>query len=144
MIRTGKELYQDRNKSLQLVYLSFSPISEKKEDTALYRALHGSEFSEMSLENRFAFSADKVQSRNLKQYRILFRIGDIGFYTDRQKGNSFYVRITKETARRNYEANADGIREMRMDYPYIQIWNIQGYIYYEDLDVYTRFSKLFT
>lgn len=143
MIRTGKELYQDKDKSLQLVYLSFSPISEQKEDTALYRALHGSQFSEMSLGNRFAFSADRVQSRNLKQYRILFRIGDIGFYSDRQKGNSFYVRITKETARRNYENTVDGIKEMRMDFPYIQIWNIQGYIFYEDLDVYTRFAALF-
>lgn len=143
MIKTGKELYQDREKSLQLVYLSFSPVSERKENTALYRALHGSEFEEMSIGNRFAFSAEKIKSRNMRQYRILFRVGDIGFYTDRQRSNSFYVRETKETAKNNYDTSPDGIKEMRMDFPYIQIWNIQGYIYYENLDVYTRFVNLF-
>lgn len=143
LIRSGKELYTNRERSVLLAYLQHSPISEEKENTALYKALKGNTFSDMSIKNRFGFSADKIRSRVLSQYRIMARIGDLGIYVSRQGGAAFYIRVTKETAKYQYKDDADGIKQFRNDFPMLQIWDVKGLIEFESLDVYTRFKQIF-
>lgn len=143
LIRTGKELFTDRSRSILLAYLQHSPISDEKENTALYRALKGNNFSEMSIKNRFGFSADRIRSKDLTQFKIMARIGNIGVYVSRQGGASFYVRQTKETAKYQYKDNEDGIKQFRRDFPMLPIWDIKGMIEFESLDVYTRFRQIF-
>ena len=141
LIRTGKELYTDRSRSVLLAYLQSSPISKEKSETALYRAITGSNYSDMY--NQFGFSADKITSKDLTQYRIIARIGDIGIYISRQSGTSYYIRATKETAKYMYKDDADGLKRFRNDFPMLPILDVKGFVEYESLDIYTRFKQLF-
>lgn len=144
MYRTETEVYTDPARSILLAVLQKSPISDQKEDTALYRALHTSEFKKMALDNKFSFSADLIRSQDLTNYRIVFRIGDLAFYKSRQGNYTYYVRSSKEDCKKMYKSTDDGCRKMRLDNPFLAIWDAKGYILYENLEVYTRFRELLT
>lgn len=144
MYKSGSEIYKDPERSILMIVSQHSPISEQKEDTALYTALHGSKFNKMALENRFSFSEDLIASKDIKNYKILFKIGSIGFYSSRQKALDFYIRETKEDAAAVYEDSVDGIKKLKIEKPWLLIWESKGFIKYENLDVFTRFRELLT
>lgn len=144
LIRSGKEVYTDRQRSVLLAYLQNSPISAEKSETALYKAVAGTNYADMSIKNKFGFSADRIRSHDLQQYRIMVKIGNLGVYVSRQGSAVYYVRETKETAKYEYKDDVDGVKQFRNDFPMLPIWDIKGLIEYESLDVYTRFRQLYS
>lgn len=144
MMKTGKQIWTDEKRSIQLVYLTDSPISEKKRNTALYQAVGKGDFAEMSISNRFAELPEHVVSRPLSEYRILFKVGDLGVYVSRSGEMRLYVRPTKETASRNYGTTEQEKKRLRAENPFLMQWVISGRFEYESLDVYTEFMELLT
>lgn len=145
MIRTGREIWTDPERSVQLVYLSDSPISAAKKKTALYQAVgQNSEFTQMSLDNQFAELPENIVSRPLDQYRILFRIDDLGVYVSRSGDLRLYVRRSKETAARYYANTEQDKKRIRIENPYLMQWFIAGIIDFESLAVYTEFREYLT
>lgn len=144
MIQTGKEIWTDSEKSMLLVYLSESPISEQKRSTVLYSALGSGDFVDMSVGNQFAEMPDNIQSRRLSEYRLLEKIGDIGIYVARSGELRFYVRRTKETAGREYGTTEQERKRFRMENPFLPRWITGGCIEYESLDIYTEFNSYLT
>ena len=145
MIKTGTEIWKDEKRSILLVYLSESPISKAKEKTALYTALgEESHYADMALKNRFAELPDSIVSRDLSQYRILLKIGNIGFYVARSGNLGFYVRRSKETAAREYGTEEAEVRRFRYENPFIWKWVTAGIVEFESLDVFTEFNSYLT
>ena len=67
-MKSKHQIYSlDYNRGIGIFLLDDSPISEKKSETALYKATKGSEFEEMALENEFAeFKSNSIKpSTNL-------------------------------------------------------------------------------
>ena len=144
LAKSGKELSIDHERSILLAYLHESPISEAKADTVLYKALRGEKYSDMAIENRFEFSGDRIESKDLRQYRLMVKVGSLGVYIHRHERSNFYVRTTKETARYEYDDTADDLKKFRSEFPFVAIWDVKGLIHYENLDVFTRFRNYLT
>lgn len=144
MMKTGREIWTDPDRSIQLVYLSDSPISAKKKETALYHAVGKGDFADMSIGNRFAELPEHIVSRPLSEYRILFKVGDLGVYVSRSGEMRLYVRPTKETASRTYGTTEQEKKRLRAENPFLMQWVISGRFEFESLDVYTDFMELLT
>lgn len=67
--RKGQSLIDLKERGVAILDFSHSPISQRKADTALYRAATSDEFRGMALDNQFAdYSDEFVKSYNLKNY----------------------------------------------------------------------------
>lgn len=77
-----QEVNIDRKRSIGLIYPMHSPISERKKDTALYKALGDSEYTEMALSNKFSNNIDYpfIRSQNLKEYKPVIKVGELTVY----------------------------------------------------------------
>lgn len=144
MMKSGKEIWTDPERSVQLVFLSYSPISSAKSRTAIYNAVGSGEFTDMSIGNRFAEMPDNIISRNLKEYKILFRTGDLGVYASRSGQLKFYVCPTKETPSRIYDTTEKDKKRLKAENPFLMQWIISGLFEFESLDVYTEFMDRLT
>lgn len=91
MRERGEELYFDKERGHLLVVLSKSPISDRKADTALYRATKGTDYAEMALHNKFADREkySRPVSRTLKGCRPLCFVGELAIYTVKDTGRLY-------------------------------------------------------
>lgn len=81
MIRRGKTEYVNPQKSLAIYLLTDSPISERKEKTALYKMTHGTAFQDMAINNAFEGSHDPdVYGVNLREYDPKVCVGECCIY----------------------------------------------------------------
>lgn len=79
-------------RGIVLVNMEDSPISAAKQNTALYRAAAGTEFSQMALSNTFIGESERgaIISRPLNEYNPICAIGEICIYKHKRK-REFYV-----------------------------------------------------
>ena len=88
MISKNETVYTDSEKSIY-VELIESEISEQKKQTALYKAIAGTAYADMALNNEFAFdSFYNVKKRPIKEYYPICAID--GIYIYRHKSNGTY------------------------------------------------------
>lgn len=91
MRERGLEYMEDRKRGIALVILKCSPISEQKNNTALYRLTEGTEFKEMAISNEFAGEErGRIGSRPLGEYTAKVRVGEIVVYKHKSR-REFYV-----------------------------------------------------
>lgn len=76
-----------REKGLQLVHCTRSPVSVAKAGTALYQ-LVDSGFKDMALNNSYRAATDNIKSKNLNNFDPIVRIGELCIY--RQKNDELY------------------------------------------------------
>ena len=96
-----------------LVMLTQSPISERKRDTALYKAAN-QDFISMALDNAFRTDATNIKSRRLTDYIHLCSIGEIGIYR-RKQGGEWYV-SAKTQKDRYYQPYGIHMKQFRHDW----------------------------
>ena len=91
MLDKGRSnIYIDRDRGLLVAICSNSPISKKKEETALYKLTRKNEFSRMALNNEFAFEEiGIIKSQPLKEYKKLVTIGEITIYSHKSERRYF-------------------------------------------------------
>lgn len=76
-------------RGLQIVNCSYSPISEKKSETALYRLVDTS-FKEMALQNSYRQDTSRIKSMSLAPYKPVVRIGELTIYKHKSK-HIYYI-----------------------------------------------------
>ena len=85
MIRKGQSYSIDKERGIGLFFLIDSPISNKKNNTALYRACK-SNFSDMAIKNIFVDEdSATIKPSNLKEYKPLVAIGELCVYEHKAK-----------------------------------------------------------
>lgn len=83
--------YINKNRGIAIVMLDGSEISKRKADTALYRLQNDSDYSKLALSNDFAYNSDaNIETRNLKEYKLICGIDKIYIYKHKSKEN-YYV-----------------------------------------------------
>lgn len=96
MIRQEKTSYINPQKGVGIFLLSDSPISKRKQATALYKLTHGSAFEEMAISNAFAGTNDPdVYSVDLREYNPLVTVGEVTIY--RHKSARLYYVSSHES-----------------------------------------------
>lgn len=90
-IRKGRNVFVDRERGVMVVLLEDSPISKKKQETALYKLTKKSEYARMSLSNEFAYEEiGTVKRQNVIEYKPLVQIGEITIFKHK-RGRKYYI-----------------------------------------------------
>lgn len=86
MILDGQTVYKDRRRGVMVVHLKDSPISQRKQQTALYKLTAGSAFSEMALDNEYSNNdMSGIVDRDLLEYKPLVEVGGVCIYKHKSK-----------------------------------------------------------
>lgn len=87
MKRTGQNFWINNERGVALIDPFDSPVSEEKEETALYKLVNkNSEFYKMSIENKFRdLEEASPKSKSLKEYVPVVRIGEITLYKHKSR-----------------------------------------------------------
>lgn len=128
----GQTEYINRSKGIALFNLWNSPISEKKRQTALYKAVSGSTYSMMALDNTFALDDLRdISPRSLKGCKLLARIGTVYIYRDPNEG--WYVSMHGAgQPRKEYEITPEDVRRFKTENPMCWSRIMQRKIRYEN------------
>lgn len=113
MIRGGQMVWRSPDKTIMLVLLLHSPISEKKADTILYKNA-SSDFAQMALDNAFRTDETVIKSVPLKEYTHIVSIGEIGIYQHKSE-RKYYVSATTCPAP-YYDPYGIGLQMFQQDY----------------------------
>lgn len=125
-----------------LIIPQHSPISEKKKETALYKAVN-SEFSDMAIKNKFILNDfSYVRKRELREYRCLLQLGDLYVY-EHKADQTYYVTFSRGETRDKYtNGYADRIRARRSLNRLINYY-LDGLVYFESFRCVALFEKYF-
>lgn len=115
MKRRQKETLIDGKRGVALVDCCYSPISQKKAQTALYRMAGEGDFYNMAINNQFTNNLLPSVSRKLIEYRPLVSVGEINIYQHKANG-FFYVSATRQKSAPNYTAGDTQLEMFRIRY----------------------------
>lgn len=102
-----------------IVLLLSSPISEKKQDTVLYKNAND-DFIRMALDNAFRTDETKIKSEPLKEFRHVVSVGEIGIYSHKAQ-RRFYVSSTVNP-QNYYDAFGIGLKMFQKDYYMLRVY----------------------
>lgn len=96
MQRSGENFWEDPERGITLVNAGDSPISERFQNTALFKSMPGeNDFTRMALQNKYSdFEADCVSPQDLKQYKPVCIVGELCIYKHKA-GRKYYVTTHK-------------------------------------------------
>lgn len=140
MIQNGEEVRAIGNKLIILPL--HSPISEKKAQTALYKAINN-EFTDMAVNNKFVLNDfSYIKKRPLSEYKCLFRIGDL-FIFEHKSRQEFYCTFKKGETKEIYQANYSGLEKLQRSRWKFAGYMLDGMISFESYRVFALFCKYF-
>lgn len=129
MLQEGIEWMELGNKLL--IIPQHSPISERKAETALYKAV-SSEYSEMAIHNKFILNDfTYVQRRSLAEYTCLYVVGDLCVYQHKAR-QEYYISFSKGKTKEIYSNGYADLQRFRRER-----WRFAGYY----LDGMIRFEN---
>lgn len=128
----GQTEYINKQRGIALFNLWNSPISEQKRHTALYKAVSGSSYSRMALENTFSMDDLRdISPRSLKGCKLLSRIGKVYLYRD--PSGLWYVSLHGAgKPKREYEITPEDVRRFKQENPMCWKRIMQRKIRYEN------------
>ena len=140
MLSSGEEIRRIGNKLL--IIMQNSPISEKKQKTALYQAA-SDDFIAMAIKNKFILNDfSYVRKRNLREYLPYMQIGDLYVY-DHKSTDEFYVSFSRCEAKEKYQANTNDLRRLRREQWDLYCDYLDGYVRFENYNAVALFEKYF-
>ena len=89
----GQEVRDFPDRGLRLVYTLFSPIAERKKQTALYKGSEDSEYTRMALGNEFTgYYTGNIKSQDLKNFEPLVMVSGLCIYKSKTDHNLYVTR----------------------------------------------------
>lgn len=125
-----------------VVICKYSPISEQKSETVLYRNA-SEDFYKMAIENRFILDdLSYVKKRNLAEYRSICAVGPLYIY--RHKSNdTFYVCFSRSSVKETYSLQESGMERFRRKHFRLWARYLDGKILFSSYKAVTLFERLF-
>lgn len=119
MQKKGKSIYTDDRRGLMVINLAYSPISEAKADTALYRLSAGTGFENMALSNEYGdLDTSRISNRErVIDYRPIFTVGEITIYKHKSL-IKYYVTTLRSGSPDTYTTTADDLKRCRNKYAF--------------------------
>lgn len=115
MKKKEREIMIDQKRGIALVDCCYSPISQKKAETALYRMAGDGDFYNMAIRNNFNNPLLPSVSRKLIEYRLMVTVGEINIYQHKSNGR-FYVCSARQGTAPEYAANDTQLEMFRLRY----------------------------
>ncbi len=130
---SGKQECLLHDRGIAILKLADSPISKKKQNTALYRAAANTEFSDMALSNAFDMSNWLyVKTEPINEYRIVAQYEDVYIYRHKTQ-KWYYVCKHKTGSPKNIYVNETFSRKRlrKEQMQFYECW-IHGAISFQD------------
>lgn len=144
MMKKGIETYYDPARSLAVYMLMFSPISQEKADTSLYKLTAGNDFQNMALRNMFDLDTRYISSRSLKEYKPIVKIGELCIYEHKNR-REYYARCGSSGTIPHVFTTTDTDRKRFVKtYNYLYLRYLAGYMIFENSISQVLFEKLFS
>lgn len=133
MEKNGSELYTNAERGVCVIYLRSSPISVRKQSTALYKALEdNSAYSKMALQNNFSFEdRSDIRSRPLSEYRPIVTVGEITIYQHKSAA-LYYVSPHRAGSPPRYATGETDLERFRRGYSFLWPALLEHRIEFED------------
>lgn len=119
MIRGNQCVWRTGDGSRMIILLLNSPISERKQETVLYKNADN-DFIRMALDNAFRTDETRIKSEPLKEFNHIVSVGEIGIYkhkTDRR----YYVSATTSKDP-YYEGFGISLKMFQLDYYMLRVY----------------------
>jgi hypothetical protein len=143
MQRKHKSVWIDRDKGIAVIILTNSPISDRKQDTALYRISKDTDFAEMSLANSFAFEDySYIGSRPLAEYRPVVAVEDVCVYVHKSNGTYYVTRFISGSPEKFTRSELD-INQFKMRYASLYFAMCGGRMIFSDYYCKQFLTKIF-
>lgn len=131
ILLNGGGTFYDKDRLLQVIILKDSPISEKKQNTALYRLTRNTGFSAMAVNNSFSDADnDLIRPSDLNNYTLLTTITGIAIYKHKSQ-REFYCCPYDKTPK--FTSSERDLENFRQKYFYLINRYIDGELYFQDL-----------
>lgn len=145
MRETGANVYQNKNRGLLIVDMIDSPISKRKAETAIYKAVgSGSEFAKMALENEFAYDdiSETIGSKRLKDYKPIVTVGEITIYKHKSE-KEWYVSPHRSGAPVTFGTGETDRKRFVKKYWMIYNRHLDGQVAFENYTCQAIFERLY-
>ena len=141
--KQGKDFYYDPKRSMLLIDLYKSKISEQKSETALYRLTRGTEFYGMSIKNAFMHEErGRIEKKPIKEYKPIVCVGEITIYKHKSK-DEYFVTQHRSGSPDTYGAGPKDL--LRFKRRYLHIWTayMQKRVVFEEYICEILFDKYY-
>lgn len=145
MIAKGQPISIMPDRGICIALLTDSPISKKKQTTALYRALKDDQFTQMSLKNVFAWDdLSNIKSRDLKGMKPLFSIDDMTVYERKDDRSWLYVSRHSSGSVDHFSSSSDeDLTRCRTQKFWMRLKILANRIEYESYELKARILEVF-
>lgn len=146
MQRKGQEVKFIEKRGILLLNIMKSPVSEKRKQTALFKAIgNDSEFAKMANSNEFSYNDGAHIMRkynNPKDLTPICQFGKIYLYFSKSRANFMFISNHKYCEfKEYYDGNKDSKKAFKMKYSIYGEWDARGWIYYETYSCKYRFLE---
>ena len=133
MTKKGIQYKINRERGYMIIFLNESPISKKKQDTALYKLVgERSSFYQMSIANSFNMEdTDLIRSLPLREYNPLVNVGELTIYQHKSNG-SFYASGHMIRGAEEYLSTKADLERFRQRYLWLYRRYLQQLVFFED------------
>lgn len=133
MKKSGKEVFIDQERSIAVIYLQHSEISEQKKSTVIGKLTRGTSYGAMAYSNTFDVDLDSnIHSENLKEYVPILVVGEVCIYRHKSKKNRYYASAHKSGSPKIYSINYASLERFRRNETSIIDAFYEEHIIYED------------
>ena len=141
--KEGKTIYINRERGIAVFLLDESTISEKKRETALYKATKGTKFCDMALDNNFALDfPENIKSMDLKGYEAIAYINDAFCVYKHKSDKTYYITAHKRGTPIEYENAAVDLKRFREKFRHLLKARMKGNIYFENYSLQIKFDNI--
>jgi len=141
MITGGQMVWRSDDKTRMIVLLLNSPISDRKQDTVLYRNATD-DFIKMALDNAFRTDETLIKSEPLKEFTHIVSVGEIGIYRHKSQ-RRYYVSATTSNDP-YYDAFGIGLKMFQQDYYMFRVYYmVNKTVTFESFELELLFRELY-
>ena len=137
----GEESRILKDRGIMIILPDSRQITEKRKQTALYRAIGGSsKFAQMAYENAFAYNDyTDVDQRPLQEYKPLIAIGNVIIHLHKSEKTLYVTNYMKCKCLHTYTDSDYGRMTFTRDYPEIRAAYLRGRITFQNMTVKNYF-----
>ena len=117
MMRKDLQEWHDSKRSISLYYPRRSPISEAKNDTALYRLSAGTEFQKMAIANDYNIDVSDISQKPAIEFKPIVNLGELCIRRHKSRSNMYLVSVgPAKGSAPSYPATEKGILQFKEKY----------------------------
>ena len=143
LMRKGKEVYRDPERSLSVYMFMHSPISGKKAETVLYKLTAGSSFQDMALRNMFELDQRFIRPAPIREYKPVVRFAELVVYKHKGRQEYYCNCHAPGTVPAIYTSGDVDRERFVKRYAHLYIAYLGGRVYFETATAQVLFEKIY-